>query len=387
MKSWRSTGKVTVGLDKGQLAFLRGHLDGLPLPVLGRRYLYSGENDLDLRVLKSHLKAIREQVVVIGQRGGREYRDVRLLLIDPDRLRSAKHLPMTLEEFRHERDPYEMYSESELLALYREAMAEAMPDRRTQRNERLRRRQITVLSHLEKLLNADPHPDDGVGGWLKPALAARLTEARVSTLGDLVRLINNRGYWWFMQVPKVGQKVAAVVVDWLCTPYVAESLGMTIEPHALQKLTTIPLCERSGIEGLRSASSGIAPIETFAPPARFADDRLAVLQWLEGHKAKPATYRAYRKEAERLLLFASLELRCPLASVKLEAYCAFLDRLMPGNTQNWPYRIPADDWIGDPRAKRWTSRWRPFGGQLSESSKKLAIDVCRSLLQGLGNGR
>lgn len=382
-KSWRSTGKVTVGLDKGQLAFLRGHLDGLPLPVLGRRYLSAGAADLDLRVLKSHLKAIRDQVTVIGQRGGREYRDVRLLLIDPEKLRSPQREPMTLEEFRHERDPYEMFSESELLELYQEVLAEATHDRRAQRNERLRRRQVAVLAHLEKLLHADPSAKDGVGGWLKPALAARLVAAGIPTLGDLVNLINARGYWWFMQVPKVGQKVAEDLVDWLRTPYVVKSLGMAVEPHALRKLTTIPAAKRPGIEDLRSTSSGIAPIETFAPPAKFAADRLAVLEWLEGYKTRPATYRAYRKEAERLLLFASLELRRPLASIKLDTYRNFLERLAPGATEDWPYRIAAGDWIGDPRAKRWTTRWRPFGGALSQKSRKLALDVCAAFLSQL----
>jgi hypothetical protein len=388
-KSWRTTGKVTIGLDKGQLAFLRGHLDGLALPVLGRRYLSTGK-DLDLRVLKSHLKSIREQVLVIGQRGGREFRDVRLLLIDPEKLRSTGGQVMTLEEFRHDRDPYEMYSESELLELYEEAMAQATPDRRSQRNERLRRRQVAVLSHLEKLIHANPHPNDGVAGWLKPALAARLVAAGVPTLGDLVRLINERGYWWWTQVPAVGEKVAVVLVDWLRTPYVAKSLGMTIEPHALVKLTTLADDARPSIEQLRSASSGIAPIETFAPPAKFAADREAVLEWLDRHKAKPATYRAYRKEAERLLLFATLEQRRPLTSLRLEdcapyldTYIEFLRLLAPGKTNSWPYQIPADEWIGDPRAKRWTGRWRPFGGALSAKSIKLAQDVCQNLMKNL----
>ncbi|NEX60127.1 phage integrase family protein [Noviherbaspirillum galbum] len=382
-RNWRSAGTVAIGLGKRQLAFLRGYLDGLPLPVLGRRYLSVGDSDLDLRVLKAHLKSIRQQVMVIGERGGREFKDARLLLLDPDKLRSTATQPMSLEEFRQERDPYEMYSESELLEIYQEALADAPPDRRAQRNERIRRRQVAVLSQFEHLLHADPSPKDGVAGWLEPSLASRLIAAEIPTLGKLVAVINEQGYWWFKLVPGVGEKVARSLATWLASPYIATSLKTTVGPHALKRHKEHKKSRHCDLDRLRAPSSGIAPIEAFVPPARFAADREAVLAWLDGYKAKPSTYRAYRKEAERLVLFAALELRKPLASIYIEQYRDFLDRLAPGNTEDWPYRIAAADWIGEPKAKRWTDRWRPFTGALSDKSRKLALDVCRTLLAQL----
>ena len=85
------------------------------------------------------------------------------------------------------------------------------------------------------------------------------------------------------------------------------------------------------------------------------NDYQAVNAWLTLHEAA-APQRAYRKEAERLILWAILERGKPLSSLTTEeaiTYRAFL-------------RHPAlrTRWIGRP-CTRTSPEWRPFAGALS----------------------
>ena len=377
--SWRQTGSVTIRITKQQLAFLRGYLDGLDLAKLAQRYLATDGSAPDLRVIKSHLKSIRETVLIAAQRGGREFRDARLLLIDPEKLRStAKAKTMSLEEFREERDPYEVYGEAELLEMYNDEFgAAAVPDRRSERNERLRRRQVRSIALLEQLLATDPSADDGVGGWLEPNIANRLTSAGIQTLGELVARINARGARWWKTVPGIGQKAAASLVQWVSSPYIASNIDRPIESHALVKPSKL---NQVALLAARRKEFDIVPIEAFEPPPPFAADRSAALTWLSKFPAGTQTHRAYRKEIERLLLFCSIELKTPfpaLADSHLEVYGTFLS-LLGQEAPEWPFAIAAHRWIGQRDTERWRPQWRPFAGPLAPKSQVLALRACRT---------
>lgn len=118
----------------------------------------------------------------------------------------SKPVP-TLEAFREERDPYEMYGEADLIAFFEEEYGSGRKraDRQAARNVRLRTKQLTALWQLEELVTADPKLSDGIDGWLDPALAQRLKNAHVSTLQHLVDAINGFGYRWYTRVPRVGE--------------------------------------------------------------------------------------------------------------------------------------------------------------------------------------
>jgi hypothetical protein len=94
----------------------------------------------------------------------------------------------------------------------------------------------------------------------------------------------------------------------------------------------------------------------------------AVQAWLSLHEA-PATQRAYRKEAERLILWAIVERGVALSSLSTEdavAYRAFLRQ-----------PSPRARWIG-PAAPRTSAEWRPFAGGLSTRSRAYALSVLSS---------
>ena len=73
----------------------------------------------------------------------------------------------TLEVYRAQVDPDEVYGEAELLALYRgDFPPPPSPalDRKIARNARLRQRQAAALARMEQALVQDPAPDHPVDG-------------------------------------------------------------------------------------------------------------------------------------------------------------------------------------------------------------------------------
>ncbi|WP_175166287.1 phage integrase family protein [Paraburkholderia fynbosensis] len=104
-----------------------------------------------------------------------------------------------------------------------------------------------------------------------------------------------------------------------------------------------------------------------------ATDREAIEAWLAMHEAD-TTLRAYRKEAERLLLWANLERKRALSSLNTSdalAYRAFLR-----------FPKPADRWLG-PRQSRLSDGWKPFFCRLRPSSVAYALSVLSAMFRWL----
>lgn len=391
--NWSNNGTILIRVGPHHFAFLRGYFEGLPLATLSRRYLETSiTTDPDLRVAKSSLKWIREQLMVAARRRGL-FADARLILIDPEKLRSVEQSPIpSLEEFREIRDPHELFSEAELIELFHEEYGNNVhSDRRIARNERLRRRQLHALLELEKLLGSPPALSDDVAGWLHPVLAKRLKQAGLHTLSQLVDVINGRGYRWWTQVPRFGEKAAAQVVAWLRTESTVRGLGIELGIQGTTKASRIPagmLAQR------RPLQAGIVPLEYLVlPPAldgaqrsnrglvctiSARNDLEAVQQWLATKQAGTSTWRSYRKEAERFLLWALFErgrALSEMSSADCMEYQRFLIELDPGYGVQWRFRLPRQQWVAPRGTKRWSHLWRPFEGGLSPESRALAVTI------------
>lgn len=114
-----------------------------------------------------------------------------------------------------------------------------------------------------------------------------------------------------------------------------------------------------------------APRETCALNAN--NDYDAVQTWLSLHES-PSTQRAYRKEAEPLILWAIVERGRALSSLSTEdaiAYRAFLRR-----------PTPRERWVGPTRA-RTSPQWRPFTGNLAPRSVAYSLMVLGALYRWL----
>lgn len=98
-------------------------------------------------------------------------------------------------------------------------------------------------------------------------------------------------------------------------------------------------------------------------------DAEAVAQWLAEYRASPRTRRAYRREAERLLLWLA-EQGLGLGEMRrahLDAFEAFLADPRP-----------RERWVGPPRPRH-ADDWRPFRGPLSPASRRQSLVI----LQGM----
>lgn len=403
---WVERGTVLIRLTRPHFAFYRGYLEGLALGPLALRYLETaiGTEDAatDLRIAQSSVVWVRQQLLVAARRSAHPA-TARLLSITPERLRLDYGLDVpTLEAFREERDPYEVYSEDELIGMFQEQFGDesARLKRLVSRNARLRSRQLIALWQLEELVAADPKLSDGVDGWLDPALASRLKAAGLLTLLDLVEAINGFGYRWYTKVPRVGEKAAAQIVRWLIEPGVSAALGITLHARGLMPRQDLPAAQlpqpvqRTDIVPLESllippALDGACGSNRGERPLLSAHNDLAAIQaWLGKCKPGGHTVRSYRKEAERFILWAIVEKGKPVSSLSVEDcidYRDFLWDLGRVTPAVWArkFRIEQARWLGKRGTPRWSAFWRPFEGPLTASSQKTALVIIQGLCQWL----
>ncbi|KPD14494.1 integrase, partial [Burkholderia sp. ST111] len=226
---------------------------------------------------------------------------------------------------------------------------------------------IGVLRHAQP---STPQISDDIGIWLPARAVATLRAHAISTLADLTVRIPRRRQWWKF-IPGLGVASARRI-----EAFFAAHPALTERARAL-----IAVPSASGIvpwEQLRlphevDGSTGAyrAPRATCTLDAN--NDYQAVQAWLSLHESA-ATLRAYRKEAERLILWAIVERGRALSSLTTEdavAYRAFLRR-----------PTPRERWVG-PVRPRSAPDWRPFSGGLSARSAAYALSVLGALFRWL----
>ena len=379
-------------LHRGHFAFMRALAQGLDERASWERYLRLEGEHTDLRVVRRAIGWIRDAFAAAARRERRPG-TARLILLDASRFSSAPALP-SLEEFAQAQG-LEDFSEAEQLEAYEEAYppagragqgGTAQPSRRT----RLIARQLEALRWLEDLVAQEPRPGDSVAAWLAPSLAARLERAGLPTLFALVERINGIGARWWVRVPGVGKAKASRILEWLHAN--EEVLGLRVGVHVAKPRTQLSPVTLAAVV---PAATALVPYEKFvvpteldgsagryrAPPQQCllmaANDHEAIGAWLQAKGAATAaaagalspTQRAYRKEAERLLLWAVLERGKPLSSLAVEeatSYRAFLAE-------------PPAAWCGARHHQRWSPLWRPLEGPLSPQALRQAITILRSL--------
>ena len=380
---------VRSGLGPHHLAFFRGVvLDGLEPLALAKRYLPVRPLE---RVVTAHIRWIRDELVGTARRLGALRLATLLARPLPPPLAAAGP---TLEQFAAQ-FPSDFYSEVELLQLFREAYPETAAQRRARGRRaaavRRLRQALDLLEHWGSVL--PPQPSDPVEAWLADGIAGPLRAAGVATLTELATLVDARGARWYTRVPKLGPAKATAVALWLRANVAgfAERVG----ERALVPYKAL----RPQLVAGRRAETGIVPFEYFQPTAATdgsrstlrrppdagglpaVDDRDAVHRWLATHLTprelkdplvwdKNATFRAYRREVERLWAWAVVQRSKALSALTdadVTAYQIFL--LDPQ---------PRAQWIG-PRRPRWHPEWRPFTALPSPRSREHILTVIDAL--------
>jgi site-specific recombinase XerD len=270
-------------------------------------------------------------------------------------------------------------------------------DRKIHQRQRLIERQLRALDIIEQLLVTEPVPSDLVSAWFDKSVADRLILADIPTIGALLARIRERGYRWWVTVPRLGEKGAARIIAWLRN--YGASLGPLPE-HALAPVRSQPAPR---LVQARPRETAIVPFEALAVPQALsgatgsnrypgqpriqaANDHQAIESWLATKAGSPNTSRAYRKEAERLLLWAVIERQKALSDLTVEDCAAFRDWLSllgRATLEQWPFRVPQSAWIGPRNTPRFSPAWRPFEGPLSASSVRQALTIVSSLFDWL----
>lgn len=400
-------------LERGHFAFMRALAQGLDERASWDRYLQVEGDHADMRTVRRTIGWIRDAFAAAARREARPG-TARLILLDPGRLphapatgRDARRampapIPPTLAEFAAA-SGMEDFSEDEQLeayvAAYPAVPSAALPAaprggaqaearaaaRRASRRARLIARQLEALRWLEDLVAQEPRSGDGVAAWLHPALAQRLERAGLQTLDALLAHVNATGARWWRQVPGIGPTKARRIVDWLRAHEGALGVGPGAHVDVPRRQAS-----RAVLATVVQADTALRPFEKFiVPPAldgsgraeagacrlAAANDHEAVQAWLAargtsgGDVALSATQRAYRKEAERLLLWCVLERGLAMSALgpdDVHAYRAFLS-------------APPARWCGPRHQQRWSPLWRPLEGPLAPAAQRHAMTVLRCL--------
>jgi site-specific recombinase XerD len=246
---------------------------------------------------------------------------------------------------------------------------------------------VTALNLVEQLLAAKPVQQDSIDLWFGQPIARRLHAAGVATLHDLVATINMRGRRWWRRTG-IGERRGARIVHWLLSQQ--DALGADIRPsihEAMAKrdevmparheiilpprFAVVPM-DRLGVPPHLSGTDGV--FRAHGPNTLGAsNDVQAIEAWLERHRERAGTWRGYRKEVERFLLWCLLELRKPVSSVTspdCQSFRAFLRD------------VPAS-WVNVVPVPRTDPMWRPFRGQPSPATQKQALVIVQCMFEGL----
>lgn len=352
-------------LSRQTLAYLRAIAEGVPVVTAARAYLVDDGRSAEA----AHQGAVQAAVFVARRAGlGSRWRLLRAPLALPRTESNGSSDPATpqlaapaakvptLEEWA-EAEGLEDWSADELQALYAERFSHADPRalRKAAQAERLRLSRLELLAQLEAYAVEPPSLSDPVSGWFPEQLAGRLEAAGFHTVGELRSAIAIGGRWWSgvrAFGPKKAQDLAGQILALVGLPPAPGWTAARVGP------------ELSGQAGDNRGT---------APQISAANDREAIDAFINARTSSTQTARAYRREAERFLLWLLVERKQPLSGANTDdcrAYMTFLGH------------VPAE-WVSKRHARRLEAGWAPFAGQPSVDSQRYALTVLVALFTWL----
>ncbi len=259
--------------------------------------------------------------------------------------------------------------------------------------------------------------------YFREDVAQQLELSEIRTLDDLIDLVYNGGTnWW--SIIKLNKQRGFGITRWLyehqpegiVIPEELARFGRSLyapnvqkecEDVAVPRFTDVVNQRRLGAPRTRAGvvhfhGSELAPIERFKVPEQFdgsqgtnrnfdgtcalnaGNDLTAIESWLKARAVNENTKMAYKKEAERFLLWAIIEKRLPLSSLGLEEcsdYLRWLEMLGRLDEEHWKavWKIPQSTWIGPKNVTRNSPNWKPFNSSLSYASRRAAMTIIRQL--------
>jgi site-specific recombinase XerD len=406
--SLRSAARLR-NLHVGHFAFMRSVVQGLDPRESWERYFRIEGEVTDQRTVRSTIAWIRDEFAAVAKREDR-FGTARLVRIDATRIADPSLELPSLEVFA-EVHGLEDEREADQMAAYEAEYGRAT--QRLHRRARLIARQLEALRWLESLAAQSPKAGDAVAAWLNPSLASHLEAADIFTLAQLAERINGIGRRWYAGIKAMGEGKAQRIVEWLRDRQ--DSIELQIGRHVALPRSKLYAHELNIVV---APATAIRPLEKFIVPAELdgthglyrrpqaqcllkaSNDYQAILAWLRSKhglmpdqkahlkarrrqrdigvehgldwlQALSNTQRAYRKEAERFLLWAVMHKGKALSSMNNEDCTEYRDFLADPQ--------PHSRWCGDRGRERWSPLWRPFEGPLSASAQRHAVTILKNL--------
>jgi site-specific recombinase XerD len=227
-----------------------------------------------------------------------------------------------------------------------------------------------AIDALRAVRPPEPQIADDIAQWFAPRAVRVLQAYGITTLADLTVRIPRRRQWWKV-VPGLGmasaQAIEAFFAAWPALTEKARALIVASRQSPIVPWESISLPhEVDGSEGTFRAPAATCTLDA-------GNDYEAVQTWLALHES-PATQRTYRKEAERLILWAIVERGRALSSLTTEDAIAYRTFLR--------HPSPHGRWVG-PVRPRTSPDWRPFNGSLSARSVAHALSILGALFRWL----
>ncbi|MGF6920984.1 phage integrase family protein [Paraburkholderia sp. 40] len=290
----------------------------------------------------------------------------------PARQAVARYLPAAVGDGRSARGVVGRIRRTLLAAaqaLHRADLA-ALLDHPADQREQHAKTVAHVIELLRTAVPPEPQIADDIAQWLSRRAVRVLRAHGITTLADLTVRIPRRRQWW-KAVPGLGAASARAIEQFFaaCPALTDKARALVV---ASQRGDIVPwetLRLPHEVDGTRGTFR--APVATCTLDA--SNDYEAVQTWLALQES-PATRRTYRKEAERLILWAIVERGRALSSLTTDdaiAYRAFLR-----------HPSPRARWVG-PVRPRTSPDWRPFNGNLSDRSVAHALSIVGALFRWL----
>ncbi len=400
-------------LHVGNFAFMRSVVQGLDPRDSWERYFRVEGEATDQRTVRATIAWIRDEFAAAAKRHDR-YGTARLVRLDAARIADPSLELPSLEAFAEARGLEDERQADQMLAYEAEY---GRATQRLRRRARLISRQLEALRWLEGLVAQSPRAGDSVAAWLNPTLAGHLEAADIFTLAQLVERINGVGLKWHASIKALGEGKALRIVEWLKDVANTHQDGIALQlgRHVAMPRSKLYAHELNAVV---APATAIRPLEKFIVPAELdgsrglyrrpqaqcllkaSNDYQAILAWLRSKhgltpdqkahllarrrqrdtgvevgldwlQALSHTQRAYRKEAERFLLWAITHKGKALSSMSNEDCIAYRDFLADPQ--------PRSRWCGDRGRERWSPLWRPFEGPLSASAQRHAVTILKNL--------
>ena len=373
------------GINASETAFLRAVVQGIPAKAAADRYLMHLE-PMDTRRTHAYLRELRNRIsVAVLASPLRAQGEPLLAVLDdsPDSsVMTAVTPPLTLEEFAAGFDP-DMFSEQELLAMYKEEVGDTSPPPTSapvlSEKERLRAK-LDTINWVQAHIASHPKGHDPIAIWLHSSFVEKLRMHGVMVLSDMVNWINLQGRRWYNKLPGVGRGRAARLTRWLVDNQ--DAIGVAVNGRIAawvcqpeEANANPPVAEFNVVNAHQSTQVfGIVPLETLAWPldlmkGQFTsatpntlnahNDVEAVRAWFSGlRESSPATVDGYRRAIERLALWAIVERQKALSSLSTQDFMDFKDFL----------RNPPAHWCQRAPLMKSSQDWRPLRGPLKDVS-------------------